>query len=142
MNTHKRFSADSIMEPNSKKQFNTNNIKWIEKSLDNPNSFPRKNHSSINFGDQLLVYGGKNQSGIILNDLVSFHLSQLRWLPATQNLGSPPAPLYCHTFCVQESRNILYVLGGYTEEGKPNTDVYSQDLSECSETTKQLQNIN
>lgn len=127
------MSADSILDAKvDKNLWNKSNLQWLDKTVESPNSFPRKNHATVSFGDQLLVYGGINSNGIILDDLVSFHLTQFRWFPATQNLGSPPKPLHSHCLCVQENRNLLYVIGGYSEDGKPNTDVYIQDLSELT----------
>lgn len=124
----KSIDYSALSEIDHKPQWNLSNVKFLG-DVENHNSFPRKSHSSVAFGNQILVYGGINNVGVVLDDLVSFELGQFRWFPATQNLGSSPFPLYSHTACLMDNRNLLFILGGYREDGKPNTSVFAQDLS-------------
>ena len=67
----------------------------------------RRNHTAELLGNQILIYGGINDSNEILNDAYILNLNPLKWTPASISRYNPGPKVYGHSSCVVIPREIL-----------------------------------
>ena len=99
---HNRENNISIFDTKTKKYYyplciNSRNVPW------------RKNHIGIGVGNTLLIYGGINDEGEILNDFWVFEYMKLKWNPLEyRSLIKIPYLAYHSACLVIKSRAVLY----------------------------------
>ncbi|PIA61600.1 hypothetical protein AQUCO_00300841v1 [Aquilegia coerulea] len=85
----------------------------------------RSGHTVIRAGPKLILFGGEDAKRRKLNDLHTFDLKSLIWLPA-QCTGTRPSPRCNHVAALHDDR-ILYIFGG-TSKSRTLNDLYSLDF--------------
>ncbi|CAG9320027.1 unnamed protein product [Blepharisma stoltei] len=79
---------------------------------------PRSHHSSGAQGNVMYIFGGIDQSGVLLNDLYQFDATSNVWkVIKSSNLNLPSAR---YSTCAVYSIPILYIFGGMTTAGVSN----------------------
>jgi len=53
-------------------------------------AIPRKNHCSIVYGKSMLIYGGQQENGTLMNEMLVLHLDYNEWCKLIIKNGMPP----------------------------------------------------
>lgn len=81
-------------------------------------------HSAVFYDGSMWIFGGTSNG--IHQDLNVFNCSSLKWSTVT-TLGVAPCPRYGH--CSVVHNDIMYVFGGYDQNGFACNDLYEFDLA-------------
>ena len=106
--------------------FDTKLKSWDKIPLQGDIPSPRRFHSAVEFGYQLIIYGGESSTGL-KNDLYSFDTTTGRWT----HIHLPEGPLTkigISGHGVVAYNDTLIIFGGYTEVGYSNR-LYKINLS-------------
>jgi N-acetylneuraminic acid mutarotase len=93
---------------------------------------PRHSHSTClhERSESILLFGGTNPEEGTSNDVWSLSLKNFTWkrVRCTSKKGSLPEGREMHTACINDERNIMYILGGRKEDGTVYQDFWSLDI--------------
>ena len=99
---------------------------WEQLILNGDESFiPRYGHTAVENGMTILIFGGKTQGGVLLNDLVTFDPIS-NSLHTINTPGGKPQQRYHHATVIIGDK--LYLHGGKTKKGALN-DLWMLDLT-------------
>jgi N-acetylneuraminic acid mutarotase len=93
---------------------------------DNP--FPRSHHSAVSVGTHILIFGGEDSDGNLLDDLLMYQYDPPKWFPRVKQSGDAPPALHYHQAVIVEQK--MYIIGGKLQNGEPNSRMYILDTSE------------
>lgn len=88
---------------------------------------PRAGHSSLIFGDSMVIFGGRDYESNKLNDIWIFNFSTYQWEPININdEESKPLPRSGHTACLY--KDMMLIFGGMYEVTKELDDMMLFDF--------------
>lgn len=107
--------------------FNIDTLKWVQPQIKGIHSPPaRWGHASASIRDRVLIFGGANAQGELLQDLWILDQDSLQWTHASC-IGHPPSARKGATLCATEDGRRMYVFGGY-DGYKALNDVHCLDV--------------
>ena len=90
----------------------------------------RAGHSAIIYKDSMIIFGGKDEQNLKLNDIWSFNLNTYEWSEVLPYSKLVPQERSGHTACLYNEQYMM-IFGGIFEVTKELDDLFIFDLKSC-----------